>query len=82
MLLWEEEYFLSIFYQKIPFILEILAPNWHRAERKKITQCVILAKESDCRGGKTPYNEKALLRQGFGGYNTLVGCVHRSPKKA
>ena len=39
-----------------------LRQDWHRAERKKITQCVILATESDCRGGKTPYNEKARRR--------------------
>jgi hypothetical protein len=38
--------------------LQILAPNWHRAERKKITQCVILAKESDCRDGKKQVNQK------------------------
>jgi len=43
-------------------LFQILAPNWRRAERKESRQWRDLAKESDCRGGKNPYNEKARLR--------------------
>jgi hypothetical protein len=44
-----------------PYFIEkfqILAPNWHRAERKENAQWAFLAKESDCRGGKKPVNHK------------------------
>ena len=39
-----------------------LRQDWHRAKRKENALWAFLAKESDCRGGKTPYNEKARLR--------------------